>query len=454
MGGLRSAVVTRARRRLGLDAITGRVAHGEAVGDDLARRVEALESRAALLDHRAAHAEDRLAEAERELDITQRRAVMLEAVAGTTALVAALPPSELRISVILATYNRPASLLRAVASVLDQTHAALELVVVDDASDRPTREALATIDDPRLVAIHRVENAGASAARNVGLEHATGDVIVYLDDDNVMCPLWLRAVAWGFESHPEAEVLYGGRSMEFVGEPWPWVQLDPWDRNRMQTRCLIDQNVIAHRAGLPGAYLDPEIETGSDWDLALRLTADRDPVLVPVVAVVYRTTAADRLSDAGRAHADWVDVQRRELRRRPLRILVADLGSEPLAAAAAQAEADALRAQGAEVAWWREADGGERLEVLAAAHDPRVVAVHGTEIAWPWVTRLERLGRPFYLRRRGAPGPLDALDRALAHPFCLGELDAPGDGFVADELLPLLDRGRARISGFRLADAE
>lgn len=449
--GLRRALAARMRWHLELGSVPDRLRQVEdgagARLDAAERRLGVLEERLAHHDFRATHSEDRLAEAERTLDGVARLSRMLDAILATTALVDRLPPSDTLVSVITPTYNRSTELAEAIASVEAQTHQTWELIVVDDASDATTEKLLASLDDPRVVPVRRPVNEGASAARNVGLERASGSIVVYLDDDNVMRPSWLRAVVWAFDTHPDAEVVYGARSMEFVGQTFPWVQLDAWDRNLMQTRCIIDQNVIAHRAGLPEAYLDPEIETGSDWDLAMRLTADRDPVCVPVVAVVYRTGADGRLSDARRAHSDWIDVQRRELRRSPLRILAADFGSRSLDPAHAEAEAAELRRQGAVVAWWSET-GEERLDLITEALDPRVVAVFGDTITGPQIAQLERLQRPFYLRRRGTPGSLDALDRALGHPLCIGVLDAPGDDFVASELLPHLDRIRARYAGF------
>lgn len=88
------------------------------------------------------------------------------------------------VSVILPTRNRAALLLRAVASVLAQTHSRLELIVVNDASSDETPAVLARIDDPRLRVIHRDVNRGAAAARNAGLAAAHGELVAFQDDDD------------------------------------------------------------------------------------------------------------------------------------------------------------------------------------------------------------------------------------------------------------------------------
>jgi hypothetical protein len=453
--GLRRAIAARARVHLEFESVPARLSALEAASGatdarvaELERRATELERRAAVLDFRAAHSEDRLAEAERTLDGVARLSRATDAIQATTALVAELPPSDTLVTVIMPTYNRATELPKAIASVRAQTHQAWELIVVDDGSDTPTGEVLDAIDDPRVVAVHRPVNQGASAARNAGIERAHGELIVYLDDDNVMRPLWLRAVIWAFECNPDADVAYGARAVEFDGEPHPWVQLDLWDRNVMQTRCLIDQNVIAHRTGLPEARLKPDIETGSDWDMAMRLTEDRDPVCIPVIAVVYYTGAGDRLSDTDRAHADWVAVQRSALRRRPLRVLAVRFGAGASGAELAAADANDLRRQGAEVREWHEAESFERLDAAAAELDPRAIAVYADVLTGPQIAQLERLARPFFVRPGAGPGTPGGLDRALGHPFCAGELPAAGGGSLERELLPALDRTRARMSGF------
>ena len=60
----------------------------------------------------------------------------------------------------------------------------------------------------------RIDHAGVCAARNRGLERATGSVVAYVDDDNIMDPLWLMAVANTFDRHPELSLLYGARLID------------------------------------------------------------------------------------------------------------------------------------------------------------------------------------------------------------------------------------------------
>ena len=87
-------------------------------------------------------------------------------------------------SVILPTFNREATIEKAILSVLNQTHDQLELIVVDDGSRDGTESIVNGIKDPRLTFIKAPSNQGAGAARNIGLSHAQGDYILFQDSDD------------------------------------------------------------------------------------------------------------------------------------------------------------------------------------------------------------------------------------------------------------------------------
>ncbi|CAM3520126.1 Glycosyl transferase [Deinococcus saxicola] len=93
------------------------------------------------------------------------------------------------ISVVIPTHNRPELLLlRSLKSALEQRYPNLEILVVLDGPDPLTAAALATVDDPRLRVLTLPHNQGPSAARNYGVQHARGEWIAFLDDDDVWRP--------------------------------------------------------------------------------------------------------------------------------------------------------------------------------------------------------------------------------------------------------------------------
>jgi glycosyltransferase involved in cell wall biosynthesis len=90
------------------------------------------------------------------------------------------------ISVILPTYNRAAFLERAIGSIAGQTLLPDELIVVDDGSTDGTDALLSGLaaSFPCAMRVLRQENRGAAAARNLGISHAQGDILVFLDSDD------------------------------------------------------------------------------------------------------------------------------------------------------------------------------------------------------------------------------------------------------------------------------
>ncbi|XVX20529.1 glycosyltransferase family 2 protein [Actinomycetota bacterium] len=92
------------------------------------------------------------------------------------------------VSYVMAAFNTAETIAPAVQSALDQTDAAVEVVVVDDASSDDTVEAVQSLGDPRVRLVRLEQNQGPAEARNAGLEAATGDWVAVLDSDDALLP--------------------------------------------------------------------------------------------------------------------------------------------------------------------------------------------------------------------------------------------------------------------------
>jgi glycosyltransferase involved in cell wall biosynthesis len=109
-------------------------------------------------------------------------------------------PTEPVFSVVIPTYNRPDLCRIAVESVVDQTFADWECIVVDNASDQlPDLPG-----DPRIRVIRHERNRGAAAARNTGAAAATGRYVAFLDDDDRYAPQRLERA---LEAHRRAPIV-------------------------------------------------------------------------------------------------------------------------------------------------------------------------------------------------------------------------------------------------------
>lgn len=115
------------------------------------------------------------------------------------------------VSIILPTYNRARFLPQAIESICAQEFTDWELIIVDDGSTDETPELLPQLTANILqpVRIIRQENQGAYAARNTGLDHATGRYIAFFDSDDLWLPHHLRDCANALDDNPDVDWVYG-----------------------------------------------------------------------------------------------------------------------------------------------------------------------------------------------------------------------------------------------------
>jgi glycosyltransferase involved in cell wall biosynthesis len=194
------------------------------------------------------------------------------------------------------------------------------LLIVDDGSVDDTSALLATIADERLRTF-RTNGAGVCAARNLALRHARGELIAYLDDDNIMHPSWLKSVVWGFEQRSQATVLYSAFVVDDSARIDPRHRGDlprlyfwPYDFHAVAEHNIADIGCIAHRRGLAEAHFDESLREMGDWDLFLRLTLAAPPLALPAIACFYTTDAPNRLTRGPTFDADLAAVRAKNRR--------------------------------------------------------------------------------------------------------------------------------------------
>ena len=95
---------------------------------------------------------------------------------------------DIKVSVIIPTYNRGNLIINSIKSVLNQTFRNLEVIVVDDGSTDNTEDEVNKITDKRIKYIKLSSNFGGSNARNVGIKNATGQFISFQDSDDIFYP--------------------------------------------------------------------------------------------------------------------------------------------------------------------------------------------------------------------------------------------------------------------------
>jgi len=107
------------------------------------------------------------------------------------------------VSVVIPTHDRGRVVVEAIESALAQTHPPLEVIVVDDGSTDDTAERVGRLRDARVRYLRR-SHAGVSAARNAGIAVATGDLVAFLDSDDLWKPDKVEAEIAALARYPSA----------------------------------------------------------------------------------------------------------------------------------------------------------------------------------------------------------------------------------------------------------
>lgn len=183
------------------------------------------------------------------------------------------------ISVIIPTFNRASSVVEAINSVIQQALPGCEVIVVDDGSTDDTATALARYSD--RVTYVRQDNRGRSAARNRGIEEASGEFLVFLDSDDVLLPESLNIQSEFMRTHPDIQVGFGSGYFQACGqmspmEPYPVSGLEedvePFLRFLLQKNPFAIHTAVVRRSAFGARpVFDETMSAMEDWDLWVRL---------------------------------------------------------------------------------------------------------------------------------------------------------------------------------------
>ena len=106
------------------------------------------------------------------------------------------------VSIIIPVHNRLQYLAHAIGSALGQTHRRVEVIVVDDGSPKDPAPVVAQFDD--RVRLVRKANGGLASARNFGINHASGEYMLFLDDDDFLEPTAIETLFGAIAAYPSA----------------------------------------------------------------------------------------------------------------------------------------------------------------------------------------------------------------------------------------------------------
>lgn len=197
------------------------------------------------------------------------------------------------VSIVLATWNRAGQLRTSVDSVLAQSWASWELIIVDDGSwdDTPVLADLLTKRDPRITYLAR-DHQGVSAARNAGIAAANGEFITFLDSDNEWEPQFLENMMVGMR---QKNAVAAFATIEIDRDGQRFYREAPASADALELGNVVDLNTLVTRAEAVRAIggFDTSLARAVDYDVVLRLAEQHEIHHIPVLGAIYREREDD-----------------------------------------------------------------------------------------------------------------------------------------------------------------
>jgi glycosyltransferase involved in cell wall biosynthesis len=209
--------------------------------------------------------------------------------------------SHRRLSVVIPTWNRAGLVCEAVESALGQEGGDLEVIVVDDSSTDGTAEVVERRFGKSVKLLRMATRSGVGAARNEGVSQATGDLLAFLDSDDLWLPGKLKAELDVLERFPDAEAIVSDSRFivdgQFIGTSRfaengalaatggrvQWVDDSPWlwTIDGISTCGITLCHPTITKLGQP--LFATDLDSCEDWELEVRLYQECRVVALPEV---------------------------------------------------------------------------------------------------------------------------------------------------------------------------
>ena len=211
-----------------------------------------------------------------------------------------------KISVIIPAYNCEKTIQKTIKSVLNQSFADFELIIINDDSQDSTLNIISKIADSRIQ-IFSYSHAGGNVSRNCGIKHSVGEFVSFLDADDLWTPDKLMSQYKALQENPEAAVAYSwtdyiDENGEFLLFGTHFTANEDVYENLLVTNFLENGSnpLIRREALIELNGFDESLVAAQDWDMWLRLARKFNFVAVPSVQILYRVSANSLSSNLAR----------------------------------------------------------------------------------------------------------------------------------------------------------
>ncbi|OGH71076.1 MAG: hypothetical protein A3C90_04720 [Candidatus Magasanikbacteria bacterium RIFCSPHIGHO2_02_FULL_51_14] len=193
------------------------------------------------------------------------------------------------VSIIIPVYNHEQALKKALDSIFQQTYRDVEVIVVDDGSEKELQ-----ISDFRLqiekmrIKFDKQERKGAAAARNRGLAMAKGEYVIFWDADVIGEPKMLEKMYRALQEHPEASFSY---SNFYFG--WKRFSLQHFNTSTLQHNNYVHSTSLLRRTD--AIRWDESLKRFQDWDYWLTL-AEQGKKGIWIDEYLFRVTPGGTMS--------------------------------------------------------------------------------------------------------------------------------------------------------------
>lgn len=204
------------------------------------------------------------------------------------------------ISVIMPVYNRKDIVMNSIESVLSQSYSNFELIIVDDDSTDGTTDLLKKIEHDKVKVVFHDENKFCAGARNTGLKEAKGELISYLDSDNLFDKRYLAAVVGAFSILPDADAVYTAQyRFENIDQNPFLILFGVFNRSLLKNSNYIDINSFSHRKSVYESIggFDETYDALEDWDFIMRIDNNYKIYSIPVLLSLYYLHAPNRTTN-------------------------------------------------------------------------------------------------------------------------------------------------------------